>query len=153
MKGLLVIIPCGQAKVWDKDPQRGPTPARSAYTGAPFKVNRQFAEHFAQEWLILSAKYGFIHPHWMLPGPYNVTFKRPATNPVDVPTLQAQARSLNLDRFDAIMVLGGKGYADAVKAALAHLQARLSFPFAGLPMGKAMQAAKTAIASGYPWPR
>jgi hypothetical protein len=59
MDEALVIIPCGQAKLWDDDPQRGPTPARDAYTGAPFKVNRAYAERHGDRWVILSAKYGF----------------------------------------------------------------------------------------------
>ena len=36
----LVIIPCGQGKIWDKSPNTGPTPARHAYTGAPFKMHK-----------------------------------------------------------------------------------------------------------------
>ena len=65
----LVIIPCGQAKVWAGEPQRGPTPAGEAYTGAPFKVNRAYAERHGDRWVILSAKYGFIPPDSLLPGP------------------------------------------------------------------------------------
>jgi hypothetical protein len=40
----LVIIPCGQGKIWDADPSRGPTLASDAYTGVPFKVNKAYAE-------------------------------------------------------------------------------------------------------------
>ena len=31
----LVIIPCGQAKIWDKQPEVGAVQAQYAYTGAP----------------------------------------------------------------------------------------------------------------------
>jgi hypothetical protein len=65
-------VPCGQRKVWDRDPQCGPTAARIAYTGSPFIVNRAYAERFADAWLILSAKYGFIAPEFMLAGLYHV---------------------------------------------------------------------------------
>lgn len=44
LKGPLVIVPCGQEKIWDKKPDLGPVPARDVYTGAPFKVNREYAE-------------------------------------------------------------------------------------------------------------
>jgi hypothetical protein len=47
MRGVLVIVPCGQAKIWDRHPQLGSVSARDAYTGPPFKVNRQYAEQFA----------------------------------------------------------------------------------------------------------
>jgi hypothetical protein len=79
MGEMLVIIPCGQSKVWDDQPERGPVKARDAYTGPPFKVNRDYAEAFASRWVILSAKYGFISPDFLIPGPYNVTFKKHAT--------------------------------------------------------------------------
>ena len=45
MDDLLVIVPCGRSKVWDKSPEHGPTPVRDAYTGSPFKVNREYAEY------------------------------------------------------------------------------------------------------------
>ena len=73
MGEILVIVPCGQGKIWDTEPDRGPVAARDAYTGAPFKVNRAYAERFASYWVILSAKYGFIPPDYLIPGPYNVT--------------------------------------------------------------------------------
>jgi len=44
---LLVIIPCGQAKIWGKYPNYGLAKARDAYVGAPFRVNKNFAETFA----------------------------------------------------------------------------------------------------------
>jgi hypothetical protein len=40
MSKMLVIVPCGQGKFWDDDPQQGPTQAREVYTEAPLKVNR-----------------------------------------------------------------------------------------------------------------
>lgn len=52
MNKVLVIIPCGQGKIWDKIPDKGPVMASEAYTGAPFKVNREYAEHFTEHWVI-----------------------------------------------------------------------------------------------------
>ena len=76
MKEILVIVPCGQRKIWDKHPQKGATPARYVYIGAPFKVNAKYAEAFSKYWVILSAKYGLITPEFKIPGPYNITFKK-----------------------------------------------------------------------------
>jgi len=39
-------------------------------------VNREYAEHFGDRWVILSAKYGFLNPEDTIEGTYNVTFKR-----------------------------------------------------------------------------
>ena len=96
MNGLLVIVPCGQSKIWDREPGRGPAPARDAYTGAPFKVNRQYAEKFGSRWLVLSAKFGFISPDFLIAGPYNVTFKKKATGPVSLRELRQQVKEIAL---------------------------------------------------------
>ena|SRR5437667_12008823 len=148
MKGTLVIIPCGQRKIWDKEPNRGPTPARDAYIGPPFKVNKEYAEQFAEQWVILSAKYGLISPDFMIPGPYNVTFKDSSTDPVPVSTLQDQIQRKSLDRFERIVGLGGREYRAIVEEAFASLPVKICFPFAGLPLGKSMQAIRQAITLG-----
>jgi len=145
MKGILVVVPCGQGKIWDKSPNLGPMLARETYTGAPFKVNREYAERFGQRWVILSAKYGFICPDFLIPGPYNVTFKKKSTNPVTIATLREQVRAMALDSFETVVALGGKEYRVIVGAAFAGTPARVLSPFAGLPIGKGMQAIKRAI--------
>lgn len=147
----LVIVPCGQAKIWAKDPMAGPVEARDAYVGGPFKVNRAYAERFADRWLILSAKYGLISPDFMIDEPYNITFKDPRTGPVDIATLREQVEAQRLTRFDPIIVLGGMEYQMAARAAFTTNAARLYAPFAGLPIGKAMQATNRAIAAGSPF--
>ena len=144
---LLVIVPCGQKKIWDKDADAGVTLAKHAYTGPPFTINRTFAEHFGQAWVILSAKYGFIKPEFRIPEPYNVTFKRKATGPISVTQLQNQVRTKRLTQFSRIIGLGGKEYRQAIEAAFDGISVELHFPFAGLPIGKAMQATKRAIAA------
>jgi hypothetical protein len=153
MNGLLVIIPCGQGKVWDSAPHHGPALARDAYTGAPFKVNRAYAEHFAERWVILSAKYGFILPVFVIPEPYNVTFKRPATGPVGVARLRQQIGELGLERYPLVAGLGGKEYRAMIVQAFAGRPAVLRFPFAGLAIGTGMQAIKRAVALGEPFPQ
>lgn len=148
---LLIIVPCGQKKIWDKTPDAGPTPAKGAYTGSPFRVNRQYAEHFGDTWTILSAKYGFIEPDFEIPQPYNVTFKRKATRPVAIDELREQVRVQGLDKFNDVIGLGGKEYRQAIMAAFHGTSVKLHFPFAGLAIGKAMQAIKQAIAANDPY--
>lgn len=145
MAGTLIIVPCGQRKIWDRDPLRGPVAARDAYTGAPFKVNRAYAERFGDRWLILSAKYGFIGPDFVIPGPYDVTFKRRSSNPISLPELGAQAERLELSDYARVVVLGGKEYRDIVAALLGKTNMEVEFPTAGLPIGKAMQLLKRAV--------
>jgi len=45
----LVIVPCGRSKIWDKNPDAGPTVAKDAYAGSPFKVNRRYAERVGSD--------------------------------------------------------------------------------------------------------
>mgnify|MGYP001264362411 FL=1 len=146
----LVIISCGQGKVWSKDPGCGPTPAGDAYTGAPFKVNRKYAECFAESWVILSAKYGFIRPDFIIPEPYETTFLRKSTRPVTTDILRRQVKEMRLDCHPAVVGLGGKKYREAIEAAFADSGAELHFPFAGLPLGKMMQATNKAIEATAP---
>jgi len=143
----LIIIPCAQRKVWDSQPNAGPTAAADAYTSAAFKLNKQYAQAFGDTWLILSAKYGLISPDFIIPGPYNVTFNHPSADTVTIEQIQAQAQRLGLERYSTIIGLGGKEYRRILAVAIAKLDGiqRFQFPFAGLPIGKAMQAVKQAL--------
>jgi hypothetical protein len=140
----LVIIPCGQSKVWDRFPDKGPTKARTAYTGVPFKVNMKYAERLGGTWLILSAKYGFVTPDFLIPGPYNVTFKKKNTKPITTDTLRQQIVEQRLDSFDEIIGLGGKEYREAIEAAFSHFGMKVSFPFGGLNLFDSMKAISKA---------
>ena len=144
--GLLVIVPCGLSKIWDKCPDAGPTAAADAYIGPPFTVNRRFAEQAGGNWVVLSAKYGFLRPTDVVPGTYNTTFKRRSTNPIGFAVLREQVRQMGLDRYGDVIGLGGTEYRAAIKAAFEGTGSELSFPFAGLPIGKAMGATKRATA-------
>jgi len=143
----LVVIPCAQRKIWDLYPRAGPTKAADAYTSAAFKLNKQYAQTFGDAWLILSAKYGLITPDFIIPGSYDVTFNRPSADTVTIEQIQAQAQRLGLERYSTIIGLGGKEYRRILVAAIAKFDGdqRFQFPFAGLPIGKAMRAVKQAL--------
>ena len=116
-----------------------------AYTSLFFTTNRAYAEKFGSRWVILSAKYGFIRPDFQIPGPYNVSFKDPATKPVEAPTLIDQIKELGLGKAQRVIGLGGKEYRAMIKEAFAPFGCPLSFPFAGLPIEEMIQATKGAI--------
>lgn len=145
---LLVIVPCGQQKIWRKKPNAGLTPAKALYTGSPFVVNRAYAEKFSDRWVILSAKYGFIDPDYLIAEDYNTTFKRKSTSPVTVGELVKQVENLALDQHETVIGLGGKDYRFAIEAAFRDTSCQLYFPFAGLPVGRMMQATKAAMEDG-----
>lgn len=141
----LVIVPCGVQKIWDKQPQTGPTAAKNAYLSGVFKLNRQYAERFGDQWVILSAKYGFIDPDFVIPEAYEVTFKRKSTGPITPIELRAQVSQRQLGKFAIVVGLGGKEYRTAIASAFHDLEVELQFPFEGLTIGKAMQATKLAF--------
>lgn len=109
------IITCGKRKIWDKNPSAGQTKARYVYIG-PFATKcKQYAERFyPSSWCILSAKYGFLFPDDMVPGPYNVSFNDRKTYPITIELLSAQAIKNGLKDYDEIVVLGGKNYIEMV---------------------------------------
>lgn len=145
MPETLIVVPCGRRKIWDTHPTHGPAAARDAYTGPAFQINRAYAERFADRWVILSARYGFLDPGSTIDAPYDVTFKDRKTGPITVQALHQQVFERELDRFDRVVGLGGKEYRAMV--ALVFARASVEFPFAGLPIGRYMQAVKRAIAS------
>jgi len=142
----LVVVPCGSKKIWAAHPDVGPVPAQDAYVGTPFRVNRGYAETIGDDWVILSARYGFLRPDDLIPGPYEVTFKRKSTQPVSVPVLRRQISRLGLSWYDRVIGLGGIEYRQALQAAFGS-EAALAFPFAGLALGYSLQAAKAATAA------
>lgn len=139
---ILVVVPCGSSKIWGKFPKSNATRADEAYVGPPFKVNRAFAQKFADKWVILSAKYGFIEPKFVIPENYDVSFNQPATNPISVSELKAQAKKKDLENYDVVIALGGKNYTEIVKEVFGH-RAKVFAPTEGLPIGKAMNFIKS----------
>jgi hypothetical protein len=114
-------------------------------------MNRTYAERFGQRWVILSASYGFIAPTFIIPGPYDTTFLRAASSPITVPALQQQVADLGLADHDVIIGLGGMAYRTVITEAFDPWSVTLAFPFAGLPIGKLLQATKAALAAGNPY--
>lgn len=112
----LCIIPCGKRKIWDKNPDAGPTKAKNVYIG-PFAVScRRYAERFyPSAWYIISAKHGFLFPEDVVPGSYEVTFSKPKTNPITLEELKVQATKKGLEKYQNIVVIAGKEYVRRVQ--------------------------------------
>ncbi len=148
MVGVLIIVPCGKRKIWDRDPTRGPTQAKDAYEGTLFRVNRCYAEMYGDYWLVLSAKYGFIPPDFVIPGPYDATFKKKASAPIDIESLRVQMAHFDIREVSTVVGLGGAEYREKVRLVFGNQVASLEYPFEGLKLGYMLQATKHAIDSG-----
>jgi hypothetical protein len=109
----LCIVPCRNRKIWDKNPKVGPTKAEHVYIGSFAKKCREYAMRFyLSSWCILSAKYGFLFPNDIVPGPYNVSFNDRRTKPITTKELSAQVMAKGLDNYERIVIIGGKNYVE-----------------------------------------
>ena len=127
------IISCVYPKIWDKNPNKGPTPAKDVYLGYYFRTLREYADlFFINNWFIISALYGIIHKDFMIPKSYNVTFKNKKTNPISMEDLQKTVYNNKLLNYDTIEVLGGKQYKQIVSGVIP--KEKLLFPFDNLTM-------------------
>ena len=140
----LVVAQCGGKKIWKDRPEMGTVPAQEAYTSTYFKKQRAYAEQFGDEWMILSAKYGFLKPEDNIED-YNVTFKKKSTGPISSSELAGQIKRMKLGSYDEIVVLGGKEYLEATNKAFEGTNAKIVAPFEGLQIGKRMRAINEAL--------
>jgi len=117
------------------------------YIGPLFNKNRAYAQRFATDWIILSAKYGLIAPSFVIPGPYDVTFAKAKTHPIVVGEIAKQAAQIDLAAYDVVVGLGGKVYCAIV--ATVFRAVNVEFPFLGLrSQGAMMHEINRALDAG-----
>jgi hypothetical protein len=136
----LVVVPSGRRKIWDMKENARPTKAKNVYTGPPFKENREYAETFSDKWVILSPKYGFIEPDFIIPEDYNVTFKNPKTNPISLSKLKEQAKD-RFSEYPCIVALGGTTYANLVIETFKSTDRKVITPSTGVMIVRAVRDA------------
>lgn len=140
----LCIIPCGKRKIWDTDPEAGPTPARLAYLSAHHRNCQAYARtFFGDHWVILSARHGFLRPDDIVPENYDVPFSPQGVGEITPEQLRAQAEAKGLTTYPHIVVLGGRKFEPVVRSALT---APVTFPLRGLQgIGSMNQALLKAV--------
>ncbi|WP_454101224.1 DUF6884 domain-containing protein [Metabacillus sp. SLBN-84] len=141
----LCIIPCGNRKIWDKEPHIGEVEAKYAYTGTFHLLCRQYADLFySDQWVILSAKHGFLLPEDPVPGSYNLSFSMKSDEIIKLEDLKKQAADKNLLQYERLIVLGGKKFRPI---AAAVFEGEAVFPLSGCRgIGYMQQKLKKAIA-------
>ena len=146
----LVIVGCGKSKIWDNDEDHsvGPQRAEDAYTSQCSKLKRQLAEREGCDWMILSAKYGFIPPDFIIPCAYDVTFNDMSTNPISVPELTQQVADQKLGRYDEIAIIAGIEYINRIREAFQGRIVTIYTPFAGNPFGRQVQMMGQRLSDG-----
>jgi hypothetical protein len=114
----MMIIPSGKPKIWDKNPKLGSCEAKKAYTGTFHKLCQRYAEQFADDYVILSPKYGFLHPNDILEATYDVRFNQKGVtkDTIQLDALKAQWQALQLNNQEEVILLGGKKYGPLLEA-------------------------------------
>jgi len=141
----LVIIACGKRKIWDKYPKMGAVQAKDVYISSYFNLSKKYAEKFSDEWIILSAKYGFVKPNYIIPGNYNVSFNDSNKRYISKKRLLEQIRNLGFKRYTKIIVLGGSTYYKKVQEAFQNLRICIENPLEGLGIGSRQKKLKELL--------
>ena len=98
--------------------------------------------------MILSAKYGFIRPDFIIPCAYDVTFNDLSTNPISVPELTQQVEDQKLGRYDEIAVIAGAKYIKRIREAFQGRTVTIYTPFAGNPFGRQVHMMEQELSDG-----
>ncbi|MBC1922296.1 DUF6884 domain-containing protein [Listeria grayi] len=141
----MMIIPSGKPKIWDKQPEKGPVPAKEAYTGTFHRLCRDYAEMLGESYLILSPKYGFLKPDDLVTGSYDVRFDYNGVNAetISLPELQTAWKQLEINQ-EVIVMLGGKKFIRLSEKTAPEQQ--FVFPLIGARgIGEMQQMLKEAI--------
>ena len=134
-QGKAVIISCGKNKIWDLNPNAGPTAAKDVYVGNYVNKLKEYAKDqvkrgYADDWFIISAKYGIITKDFIIPEPYNVTFDDLSTNPISVKDLAVTVKESVILGYKNIEVIAGDKYKQRIEQVIPN--DKLSFPFDNL---------------------
>lgn len=124
----LCIIPCGSKKIWDSQPEAGETEAMRVYKSAFHRACQSYARTFFTDWVILSAKHGFLLPHDQVSANYDVAFGTRNPEIISIERMSTQAKEKHLDEAEEVIVLGGKKFAAFIPRVFP--EQRIEFPLA-----------------------
>ena len=111
----ICIVTCGKKKIWDINPNTGPKEAKEVYIGPLSKKAKEYAEkYYPENWIILSAKYGFLNPNDIITQNYDACFHIKDSKTISLEKLKVQIENKNLDEYNRITVLSGKFYTQLI---------------------------------------
>ena len=116
-----------------------PMPARDLYISDWFRKASAYAERTADQWYILSAKYGLVDPDTVIE-PYDETVKT-----MPVAARQAWARQVlvqlspSLKRGDHLVILAGEAYREHLLDLIRAIGYQVEIPMQGLPIGEQLR--------------
>lgn len=141
----LCIIPCGKKKIWDNHPNTGPVRAEDAYLSPYHQACERYAKAFFDEWVILSAKHGFLRPDDIVPENYDVAFGTEHSEIMTAEELHRQFCEKGFSDIEELVMLGGKKYRSVLNAVIGEHQ-HISWPLSSCKgIGYMLQALNRAV--------
>lgn len=141
----LCIIPCGKKKIWDVQPDAGPVRAEVAYLSPFHQACERYAKSFFDEWVILSAKHGFLRPNDIVSGNYDVTFGTGHPEIMTAEELRHQFCEKGFYDIEELVMLGGKKYRSVLNAVIGEHQ-YINWPLSSYKgIGYMLQALNRAV--------
>jgi len=122
-----------------------PSPAQDLYISDWFRKASTYARRVANEWYILSAKYGLVSPDTII-APYDETLNR-----MPVAARRAWARRVLEDLVqvlqpgDHIIVLAGKRYRENLVGPIQQMGCSVEVPMEGLGIGRQLSWLKRRL--------
>lgn len=146
----IAVLPCGKRKVWDKSIDAGPSKVEDVYIGTLHRLTRQYAELFADDWVILSAKHGFRSKNEIIHNNYDLTFGMKHPCEVTKEVLKRQRDRKEMDKYDRAIILTGKKH-QRVITAIGGITEDDQYPLLGTKgIGEMQQRLKQAIDTNEP---
>ncbi|MED2754075.1 hypothetical protein P4278_07335 [Bacillus thuringiensis] len=140
----LCIIPCGKKKIWDKHSNYGPMEAKDVYISPFGKACQAYASMFFENWVILSAKHGFLRPNDIVLKKYDLAFDSKSDEVISIEKLQKQMVDKSLLQFDEIVLLAGKKHKKVVTKL--YPEEMITYPLEGCKgIGYMLQRLKEAV--------
>ncbi|EKS8364687.1 DUF6884 domain-containing protein [Bacillus thuringiensis] len=140
----LCIIPCGKKKIWDKHSNYGPMEAKDVYISPFGKACQAYASMFFENWVILSAKHGFLRPNDIVLKNYDLAFDSKSDEVISIEKLQKQMVDKSLLQFDEIVLLAGKKHIKVVTKL--YPEEMITYPLEGCKgIGYMLQRLKEAV--------
>ncbi|WP_053219882.1 DUF6884 domain-containing protein [Virgibacillus senegalensis] len=147
----LCIIPCGRKKIWDKQAETGPVTAKEAYIGTFHRLCEAYADHFKIDWVVLSAKHGFLFPSDIVPENYDLTFNHKSDQIVTKAYLASQVKAKHLDVYTQLIALTGRKYKPFISAGFSSVSPDINYPLEGCTgIGHMQQRLKRAVQDDVP---
>ncbi|SDB86872.1 hypothetical protein SAMN05421734_10223 [Pelagirhabdus alkalitolerans] len=147
----LAILPCGKRKIWDKYPYHGSAKVKDVYIGNLHRLTRGYAEQFATDWVILSAKHGFRSRNEIIKENYDLTFGMKNDGIISNEALKKQIKEKQLDQYDKWIVLTGQKHLNVLRQ-IVDLK-KLNTPLLGTRgIGDMQKRLKCAIDNKRPLP-